>query len=197
MQHCRARYTIPFGFRTRHGFTHLNCRSARTSRQHTRSARQDAHLHLWVRQVFSQHGPLEKAGGRGCEGLSAAARDLVPHGEYGPGGVCSTRSQDAPRTYKEPPPRQLRTRHKSRVAAIRLHNLYLYLPAQQRQPTLFAEPPHVAPSPHHPTICTLCIPSAATQVHFGCVEAVFSSTEQMSDKGKATVQHMQAQPLGR
>ena len=93
-----------------HGFTHLNCRSARTSRQHTRSARQDAHLHLWVRQVFSQHGPLEKAGGRGCEGLSAAARDLVPHGEYGPGGVWSTRSQDAPRTYKEPPPRQLRTR---------------------------------------------------------------------------------------
>ena len=87
--------------------------------------------------------------------------------------------------------------NKSRVAAIRLHNLYLYLPAQQRQPTLFAEPPHVAPSPHHPTICTLCIPSAATQVHFGCVEAVFSSTEQMSDKGKATVQHMQAQPVGR
>ena len=67
----------------------------------------------------------------------------------------------------------------------------------QPQPTLFAEPPHVAPSPHYPTICTLCIPSAATQVHFGCVEAVFSSTEQMSDKGKATVQHMQAQPLGR
>ena len=32
-------------------------------------------------------------------------------------------------------------------------------------------------------------------MHAGCVEAVFSSTDQMSDKGKATVQQLQAQPL--
>ena len=32
-------------------------------------------------------------------------------------------------------------------------------------------------------------------MHAGCVEAVFSSTDQMSDKGKVTVQQLQAQPL--
>lgn len=33
-------------------------------------------------------------------------------------------------------------------------------------------------------------------MHAGCVEAVFSSTDQMSDNGKVTVQQLQAQPLG-
>lgn len=75
--------------RATHGFPLLSCRSSRSSRQYTRSV-QDAHLHLWIRQVLSQHGPLEEVGRRGCQGLPAAVRDLVPHGEYGAGGVVST-----------------------------------------------------------------------------------------------------------
>ena len=128
-------HSVTFKFTQTHGLSHFICSSSRTSRQHTRSVRQNAYLYLWIRQVLSQHGPLEKAGECNSQGLSTGPRDLVPHGEYGAGGVHRAQPH-APA-------------HIERLST----HLTLRFPAQPRQPTLLLSLCTVrAPSTPHPIL---------------------------------------------